>query len=62
FAGYAGWSPGQLRSEVEEGSWYLVPAEAGDVWRPRDRVGVTVEPAGGSARPTTAPLVLVDLA
>ncbi|SNR27628.1 Putative transcriptional regulator, AlgH/UPF0301 family [Actinomadura mexicana] len=32
FAGYAGWSPGQLRSEVEDGSWYLVPAEAGDVF------------------------------
>lgn len=32
FAGYAGWSPGQLRTEVEEGSWYLVPAEAGDVF------------------------------
>lgn len=32
FAGYAGWSSGQLRSEVEEGAWYLVPAEAGDVF------------------------------
>lgn len=32
FAGYAGWSAGQLHSEVEEGAWYLVPAEAGDVF------------------------------
>ncbi|GAA2597445.1 YqgE/AlgH family protein [Actinomadura fulvescens] len=32
FAGYAGWSAGQLRSEVEDGAWYLVPAEAGDVF------------------------------
>lgn len=32
FAGYAGWSAGQLRSEIEDGSWYLVPAEAGDVF------------------------------
>jgi putative transcriptional regulator len=32
FAGYAGWSAGQLRGEIEEGSWYLVPAEAGDVF------------------------------
>ncbi len=32
FAGYAGWSPGQLRAEIEDGSWYLVPAEAGDVF------------------------------
>lgn len=32
FAGYAGWGVGQLRSEVEEGSWYVLPAEAGDVF------------------------------
>ncbi|MBW8483853.1 YqgE/AlgH family protein [Actinomadura parmotrematis] len=32
FAGYAGWSEGQLRAEVEDGSWYLVPAEAGDAF------------------------------
>ncbi|WP_181871486.1 anti-sigma factor domain-containing protein [Sphaerisporangium album] len=25
------------------------------------KVGVTVEPAGGSARPTTTPVMLVDL-
>jgi putative transcriptional regulator len=33
FAGYAGWSAGQLESEVEEGSWYVVPAVATDVFR-----------------------------
>jgi putative transcriptional regulator len=32
FAGYAGWSAGQLRTEIEEGAWYLVPAQAGDVF------------------------------
>ncbi|MEU5877613.1 YqgE/AlgH family protein [Spirillospora sp. NPDC047279] len=32
FAGYAGWSAGQLRSEIEDGAWYLVAAEAGDVF------------------------------
>lgn len=32
FAGYAGWSAGQLLGEVQDGSWYLVPAEAGDVF------------------------------
>lgn len=33
FAGYAGWGAGQLEGEVEEGSWYVVPAEVGDVFR-----------------------------
>lgn len=33
FAGYAGWGAGQLEAEVDEGSWYVVPAEAGDVFR-----------------------------
>lgn len=32
FAGYAGWGNGQLVSEVEEGSWYVVPLERGDVF------------------------------
>ncbi len=30
FAGYAGWGPGQLDSEVERGGWLVVGAEAGD--------------------------------
>lgn len=32
FAGYAGWGPGQLKSEIDEGSWYVLPAEAGDAF------------------------------
>jgi putative transcriptional regulator len=32
FAGYAGWGPGQLESEIEEGSWFVVDAEEGDVF------------------------------
>nr|WP_281247072.1 YqgE/AlgH family protein [Pedococcus cremeus] len=32
FAGYAGWSPGQLEDEVETGSWYVVDAEARDAF------------------------------
>lgn len=33
FAGYAGWGAGQLVEEIEEGSWYVVSAEAADVFR-----------------------------
>ncbi|WP_329217810.1 YqgE/AlgH family protein [Streptomyces sp. NBC_01485] len=31
FAGYAGWGPGQLQDELEEGAWYVVDSEPGDV-------------------------------
>jgi putative transcriptional regulator len=32
YAGYAGWSYGQLESEIEEGAWYVVPGERQDVF------------------------------
>ncbi|MBD8868794.1 YqgE/AlgH family protein [Nocardioides donggukensis] len=32
FAGYAGWGADQLAGEIAEGSWYVVAAEAGDVF------------------------------
>jgi putative transcriptional regulator len=32
FAGYAGWSPGQLEAEVDEGAWYVVDAESRDAF------------------------------
>jgi putative AlgH/UPF0301 family transcriptional regulator len=31
FAGYAGWSPGQLAVEIAEGAWACVPSLPGDV-------------------------------
>ncbi|MCW2723448.1 MAG: hypothetical protein JWN35_369 [Frankiales bacterium] len=32
FAGYAGWSPGQLEAEVEEGAWWVVDALPSDAF------------------------------
>jgi putative transcriptional regulator len=34
FAGHAGWGEGQLEAEVEDGDWYVVPAEPGDLLDP----------------------------
>ncbi|MFC6153621.1 YqgE/AlgH family protein [Nocardioides yefusunii] len=34
FAGYAGWGPGQLQSEIDAGDWDLVPGEPQDVFGP----------------------------
>lgn len=31
FAGYAGWSPGQLNAEIEAGAWFVVDADPHDV-------------------------------
>ena len=33
FAGYAGWSAGQLEGEVEEGAWWVLDALPDDAWR-----------------------------
>jgi len=37
------------------------PVLAADIM-PGDRLGITIEPAGGSARPTTAPIVVLSVA
>lgn len=34
YAGYAGWSGGQLESEVDEGSWWVLDALPGDPFGP----------------------------
>lgn len=31
YAGYAGWSDGQLEAEVAEGAWHVVPSRPGDL-------------------------------
>jgi len=35
FAGYAGWSPGQLQGELERGSWHHARAVYSDVFTPK---------------------------
>ncbi|HET7476231.1 MAG TPA: YqgE/AlgH family protein [Dermatophilaceae bacterium] len=32
FAGYAGWSPGQLEAEIRAGGWYVLDAETADTF------------------------------
>ena len=32
YAGYAGWSPGQLQAEIDEGAWHVVAGEPGDIF------------------------------
>jgi len=35
FAGYAGWGPGQLEREMDEGAWYVIESEPGDAFSPQ---------------------------
>lgn len=35
FAGYAGWSAGQLEGEIADGAWYVVESEARDPFTPQ---------------------------
>jgi putative transcriptional regulator len=32
FAGYAGWAAGQLREEIDEGAWYVLPGNPADAF------------------------------
>src|SRR5215470_3315134 len=50
FAGYAGWGPGQVQAEIEEGAWYVLPAEPADAFAAQpERLWQTVlRRAGGT--------------
>jgi putative transcriptional regulator len=34
FAGYAGWGPAQLESEIDQGGWFVVDADVSDPLSP----------------------------
>jgi putative transcriptional regulator len=35
FAGYAGWGPGQLDGEIDQGAWFVVPSDPDDCFTAR---------------------------
>ena len=49
FAGYAGWSAGQLEGEIETGSWFVLDALPGDAFagRPDDLWTMVLRRQGG---------------
>ncbi|MFN8186243.1 MAG: YqgE/AlgH family protein [Gaiellales bacterium] len=52
FAGYSGWSPGQLEGELEEGAWIVEAATVSDVFpdAPVDLWSVALDRKGGQFR------------
>ena len=52
YAGYAGWSAGQVQAEIEEGAWYVLPAEPSDAFCPEPGAPVAgrAAPPGRRAR------------
>ena len=52
YVGYAGWSAGQLRAEIDEGAWYVVPAEPSDAFcaEPGPAVAGRAAPPGRRTR------------
>jgi putative transcriptional regulator len=52
YVGYAGWGPGQLDGELEEGSWIVEPAAADDVFtaEPDALWGSVLHRKGGTFR------------
>jgi putative transcriptional regulator len=48
YAGYAGWSPGQLDGELEEEAWMVLPARPGDPFADGDIWSEALRRKGGS--------------
>ena len=48
YAGYAGWSPGQLDGELEQEAWMVLPARAGDPFAGGDIWSEALRRKGGS--------------
>ena len=50
YAGYAGWSEGQLDGEVDEGAWIVAPADPEDPFRDGDVWSEALRRQGGGYR------------
>jgi putative transcriptional regulator len=50
YAGYAGWSEGQLDGEVDEGAWIVAPADREDPFRDGDVWSQALRRQGGGYR------------
>ena len=48
YAGYAGWAPGQLESEVEQGAWIVESADPDDPFRAGDLWSDALQRKGGA--------------
>ena len=48
YAGYAGWAPGQLDAEIEEGAWISVPAAPDDPFTEDDLWTTVLQRKGGA--------------
>jgi putative transcriptional regulator len=50
YAGHAGWGPGQLEGELEQGAWIVEPAAPDDPFRDDDLWAVALRRKGGRFR------------
>jgi putative transcriptional regulator len=50
YAGYAGWAPGQLDGELDEGAWIVESVDPDDPFRDGDIWSYTLKRKGGGYR------------